>query len=205
MNGASLDRCLRQLIAQGRTHGGYITYQIIADTLRSEKCSVSLDALDSIYERLTGEGISIVDELPAATQGEWQSRLENHYERVRVARRTRRRRGYEYLKGADRRARVLCPEDVLDQVMFEAQEGVLSRDHLLGLIQACGFSALEVVQLVEYLWSRGFDIPEIDLSESECSHTVTEDYDVGRDALGDWDMSCPMLEDWYRKLVERRG
>lgn len=80
--------------------------------------------------------------------------------------------------------------------MLEPREGVLSQERLLGLVEACGFSALETVQMVEYLWSRGFDIPEIHPSESECQ-TVTGKYEVERDALDDWDTCCPVFEYWY--------
>lgn len=59
----------------------------------------------------------------------------------------------------------LCPEKVIDELLFRAEIGVLRHEDLFSIIEDCQLSAPEVEQLIEYLWLKGLDLPDIDLPQ----------------------------------------
>lgn len=165
----ALDRCLRHLIAQGKRQNGFITYQLISDTLRAQRCDLSLTTLDHIYSGLSSEGIEIVDQLPATScmgqgggakgESDWELRS-----RGRVAvRRTPRIREGTALETQGYTEVVLCPEEALDRILWRAQNRTLRAKDLWAAIEACHLMDSEAQQFIEYLCLRGVDLLDTDL------------------------------------------
>lgn len=173
-NERSLKRCVRLLIAKGRRYGGYVSYRIVRDALHGIQPEVSMEALDLIYERLVAEGIEIVDQIPdrpAIAAGSDTNEAEegsgSEYQPLaRVARRKRRYKyGYDTSEASTRRKPRFCPERAIDMLLFRAEAGLPCGRIFLKIISSCKLSRSEVGELVEYLWSQGIDIPDLDLSQ----------------------------------------
>lgn len=169
--GLALDRCLQQLVRLGKKHGGYVTYQILLNVLHDEQCDVSIEALDWICERLAAEGIELVDQLPGklVTNIQWQDNrggIRQHRHRTEVARRKPRYRwDCDFVLDSDWTDYTLCPEDAVDELWFRAETGLLRSEELLAIIEDCHLSSVEVDQLVEYLWSKGIDFPNVNMAQ----------------------------------------
>jgi len=163
----ALDRCLRQLVRQGKRYGGYITYETVKKTLHHKRCDISLETLDWIYVRLTAEGIELVDQIPGKPVADVESqhnRGSRRYYRQRArARRRRPRHSSARYRG---RNFALCPEAAIDNLLLRWEEvGLIRTEELLTVIKGCRFSVLEVHQLLEYLASKGVDLPDFGLSQ----------------------------------------
>lgn len=75
----------------------------------------------------------------------------------------------------------LCPEEAIDELLFRAETGRLRDGDLLTIIKACRLSAVEVDQLVEYLWTKGIDLP--DINWSQFYNNIPKDSETN-----DWDL-----------------
>ncbi|BCV22809.1 RNA polymerase sigma factor region1.1 domain-containing protein [Moorella sp. Hama-1] len=169
-NEVALNRCLRQLLTLGQKFGGYVTYQVIIDTLNDKMSDVSMEALDRVYEHLAAKGIEIVDELPgkqiidACNQ---DNKEDNRECRQRVGI-TRPKRSYNYdydsTISTGRTKTTLCLEDIIDKLIFRAETGRLRDQDFLTIVEECHPNALEVKQLIEYLLTKGINLPDISLS-----------------------------------------
>ena len=168
----ALEQCCRRLVALGKRQGGYLTYEALVDILRTIEWDPTMEALDWLYERLTVEGIELVDELPdrAGTLGhspEGRQSVQGSLRRARVvSKRQRKRHDYSCEDTLDQQELIPCPEEVIDEVLWQAENGSLSAEEALTLIGKCGLSELETSQLLEYLGSKGVDLPEIDLFDA---------------------------------------
>lgn len=168
-NELTLERCCRRLITLGKQQDGYVTYQVVIETLQGQQGNVSMEALDWVYERLAAEGIELVDQLPndQATSGKWSDYWEAPPENLRrpetIPKRQRKRYRYYSEKGPSQREPDPCPEEAIDKLLLRAETGVLSAEDVLTLIEDCCLSALEARQLLDYLGSKGIDVPEVDL------------------------------------------
>jgi hypothetical protein len=54
----------------------------------------------------------------------------------------------------------LCPEKAVDKLLFQAETEMLRGEDVLTVIHECGLCKHEIYQLLEYLWSRGVDLPD---------------------------------------------
>jgi hypothetical protein len=122
-----------------------------------------MEALDWVYERLTAEGIKLVDQLPDSPAKEVISQdsggsIQKYRRRARASPRKRRYScDYESVESSS----ALCPEEAIDELLFRAETGLLRGEDLLTIIEGCRLSALDVDQLVEYLWSKRIDLPDV--------------------------------------------
>ena len=70
---------------------------------------------------------------------------------------------YEIYQGSveslDRIKPALCSEEAVDKLLFRAEIGLLSGEDILTVIETCCLSECEVYQLLEYLYSKGVDLP----------------------------------------------
>lgn len=166
----ALERCCQQLVTLGKRQGGYITYQTIIDIFHASANDVSLEALDLVYERLKSEGIELVDQLPdiQIEDRKWQRYQEvipAHPQRLKgVPTRRHGRADYSQEEALEQPESASCPEDAIDNLLFQAEAGKLSPKDILTLIKECRLSSLEVRQLIDYLGSKGIDVPEIVIS-----------------------------------------
>jgi len=153
----ALERCLRQLVIQGKKYGGYITYQIITDVLHDKQCDLSMDAIDHIYEYLTAEGINIVDELPHIESPDNGDGFESFRRREVI----RRKRSFKYIH-AEKSGGIkysLCPEEAIDKLLYQWETtGQLSTKYFFTIVKRYRLSKLEVIQLIDYLGSLGVEI-----------------------------------------------
>lgn len=167
---ATLEQCCQQLVTLGKRYGGYITYQTIIDIFHASASDVSLEALDLVYERLKSEGIELVDQLPdiQIEDRKWQRYQEvipKQPQRLKgVPTRRHGRADYSQEEALEQPEPASCPEDAIDNLLFQAETGGLSPKDILTFIKECRLSSLEVRQLFDYLGSKGIDVPEIDLS-----------------------------------------
>lgn len=190
-NERALERCVQRLIAQGRRYGGYVTYRMVRDTLHGTQPEVCMEALDFIYERLVAEGIEIVDQLPdraaiAVGPDTDEGDKEGSYEYQPRAETARWKRRYKYVYDTSETPSMpepsLCPEEAIDELLFRAEAGLLYGKVFWNIVKKCQLSKLEVRQLVEYLWSKGIDIPDLDVSRIYDSlFTNDRETDAGRE------------------------
>jgi hypothetical protein len=168
-NGLALDRCLQQLVVLGKRYGGCVTYQILINLLRNAHCDVSMEALDWICERLATEGIELVDQLPAkpVTNVQWQDKrrgIQQYRCQTQVTRQKPRYNwDYDFVDDSDWIDYALCPEEVVDELWFRAETGVLRSEDVSAVLEKCRLSPVEVLQLIEYLQSKGIDFPNVNL------------------------------------------
>lgn len=161
-----LKHCLRQLVKLGKRSGGYITYQTINDVVTVNLNEVTMNAIDYIYQHLKTEQIEIVDRLPSGMIVQTGSLSVEQQYRRRYHRRTRKRRSRKkYIQDRKEDEALsqiyLCPEKGIDELLWHWEtKGELSERYFFNVIHRCGFSRLELKQLVEYLGSLGIDYPD---------------------------------------------
>lgn len=170
-NKSALEQCLQQLITQGKRYGGYVTYEIINNVLYNKQYDISMDDIDLIYERLIAEGIEIVDQLPDSSKKINDASLGNTGEsvckqrrQIGVSKRNRRYANYNHYskEGSDRIECILCPEEAVDKLIYCWETtGQLSSEYFLTIIVDYCLSDLEINQLIDYLGSKGIDVPEV--------------------------------------------
>lgn len=182
----TLDRCLQQLITQGKKYGGYITYQAVINTLQARQLDASMEVLDLVYERLSTGGIELVDQLPDVPRPgvdvKWRDAgetLQDHQGRSATAppRQLSGARGLNH----DTVAEDLypCPEEMIDALLSHVDEaGLLRREDFLTMVEESNLTALEVDQLVEYLGLRGIDLSGPVWPQSLRLITVDKDYGI---------------------------
>lgn len=155
----ALERCLRQLVTQGKKYGGYITYQIITDVLHDKQCDISMDVIDLIYEHLTAEGIKIVNELPVNAVINHVKLQDNGNGVQNFRRRTEVIFKYIHAEKSGGIKYSLCPEEAIDKLLYQWETtGQLSSKYFFTIVRRYRLSKLEVIQLIDYLGSLGVEI-----------------------------------------------
>jgi|LFRM01.1.fsa_nt_gb hypothetical protein len=149
----SLERINEQLIREGRKLGGQIPYKLVTEVLSKNQESITIEALDYIYNSLSREGIELVDQLSSHSQIKAQKVTASKY-----------RRSKKNLSKSNRTSSILCFEDALDWLLLKAETQILCEKDLLTVINRCRLSIVLVEQLLDYLTLKGIDIPKINLS-----------------------------------------
>ena len=149
----SLERINEQLIREGRKLGGQIPYKLVTEVLSKNQESITIEALDYIYNSLSREGIELVDQLSSHSQIKAQKVTASKY-----------RRSKKNLSKSNRTSSILCSEDALDWLLLKAETQILCEKDLLTVINRCRLSIVLVEQLRDYLTLKGIDIPKINLS-----------------------------------------
>jgi len=175
-----LERCLRQLVKLGKRSGGYVTYQTINNVVKVNLNETTMNTIDHIYQHLKAEQIEIVDRLPGGIIVHTVSLSVERQYRRRYRQRTRKhRRRKKYVQGRKENEALSqiysCPEKGIDELVWRWEtKGELSERYFFNVIVKCGFSRLEVKQLVEYLGLLGIDYPE-DYDRYFCEYERDED------------------------------
>ncbi|WP_166485108.1 hypothetical protein [Candidatus Desulforudis audaxviator] len=66
---------------------------------------------------------------------------------------------YGSVESLDRIKPALCPEEAIDKLLFRAEIGLLRDEDILTVIETYRLFEFEVYQLLEYLYSKGVDLP----------------------------------------------
>ncbi|MEW6227479.1 MAG: RNA polymerase sigma factor region1.1 domain-containing protein [Bacillota bacterium] len=188
----ALERCVHFLISRGRSYGGYVTYRMIGDVLRSTRSEMSMENLDCVYDRLVAEGVQIVDRLPESAA----IRVAAHADEADAGEPLS---GYPGLSRGPRGRRLatrdddrsdtvdwcepaLCPEEAIDELLLLAEAGLLCSGIFWSAAEKCRLSRSEARQLAEYLWSKGVDIAGLDYLEFYQRFLARDDFaDTGHD------------------------
>ena len=112
----SLERINEQLIREGRKLGGQIPYKLVTEVLSKNQESITIEALDYIYNSLSREGIELVDQLSSHSQIKAQKVTASKY-----------RRSKKNLSKSNRTSSILCFEDALDWLLLKAETQILCK------------------------------------------------------------------------------
>lgn len=162
-----LEPITRQLIVEGKNNGGFVTYQFVADVLKELGDDVTLGSIDVVDSFLTAERIQIVDSLPKLahfTRDDLESILKFRREEIHIW--NSRFRFYSDSTVTLEYPYVLCPEMTLDVLLVKAEDEELSDKDIEDAIDACSLTPGEATELIEYLWLKGINVPDITVYNS---------------------------------------
>lgn len=162
-----LDRCLQRLVAQGKRFGGCLSYQIIDGILRHNRCEISMDTLDLIYQRLQAEKIEIVDELPEQAAINHTNLQDNGkgFRKPRSRTRVIQQKRFKYISNDKLSTikQIPCPEEAIDKLLYRWEiTKNLSGRYFFAIIEKYYLTRLEIMQLIDYLGSKGIEIDNSD-------------------------------------------
>ncbi|NYE57526.1 RNA polymerase sigma factor region1.1 domain-containing protein [Carboxydothermus ferrireducens] len=177
-----LEDCLQKLLKLGRKQNGYITFESINQILGSNGNEFTINELDYLYDELNKSAIKIVDNLPEELE------IKKSYKDNKKARFNEKNKKFYkkafYRADKNKKDKILCLENAIDNLIyFWLERGFLKAEEVEGILKKCCLSVREFEEVIDFLKSKGIDIPE-DLNKFRDIEAY-DDYSLGTEDFDD--------------------